>query len=417
MLFRSQEAAKENDLLFKVELPENAFYVFLDKEAMTKIICNLFSNALKYADHLILVRLQIHAEQEQFIIDIINDGMPIPAEMREKIFEPFYRIEEHGNKPGTGLGLPLARSLAEMHEGSLQLTTAEEQQRAMTCFKLTLPIKLPAQINPMEENSGPVSPSVYSHDESRSSILIVEDNTEMRNFIADEINQLYNVQMAANGEEAIQLLKAHSFHLIVSDVMMPVMDGFTLLKTVKSDIEFSHIPVILLTAKDTLQSRLEGLELGADAYIEKPFSSSLLMAQIQNLLANRDTIRKFYFNSPIANLKSMAYTKADEGFLEKLNDIINQHMSDPELDVNRIAELMHISRPTLYRKIRAISDLTPNELIKISRLKKAAELLLQGELKIYEIAESVGFSSQSYFWSAFIKQFGVSPSKYAKENR
>lgn len=239
----------------------------------------------------------------------------------------------------------------------------------------------------------------------------------MSAFIADEVNDNYNILIAANGSEALDLLKKQSVQLIISDVMMPVMDGFALLRQVKSDIEFSHIPIILLTAKNTMQSRLEGLELGADAYIDKPFSTNLLMAQISNLLSNRDNIRKFYFNSPIANMKSMAYTKADESFLEKLNEIIYEHIGNTELDVNMIADLMHMSRPTLYRKIRAISDLTPNELIKISRLKKAAELLLQGNMKIYEISEAVGFSSQSYFWSAFIKQFGMSPSKYAKENR
>ena len=239
----------------------------------------------------------------------------------------------------------------------------------------------------------------------------------MSAFIADEVNENYNVLLAANGSEALDLLKEQSVQLIISDVMMPVMDGFTLLQHVKSDIEFSHIPVILLTAKNTMQSRLEGLELGADAYIDKPFSTSLLMVQISNLISNRDNIRKFYFNSPIANMKSMAYTKADENFLEKLNEIINENIGNSDLDVNMIADLMHLSRPTLYRKIRAISDLTPNDLIKISRLKKAAELLLQGNMKIYEISEAVGFSSQSYFWSAFIKQFGMSPSKYAKENR
>ena len=257
----------------------------------------------------------------------------------------------------------------------------------------------------------------FVHDESRPTILIVEDNKEMAVFIADEVNQLYNVEIAENGAEAITLLKKRSIQLIISDVMMPVMDGFALLKEVKTEIEFSHIPVILLTAKNTIQSRLEGLELGADAYLDKPFSTNLLMAQISNLISNRDNIRKFYFNSPIANMKSMAYTKADESFLEKLNEIINEHIGNPALDVNMIADLMHLSRPTLYRKIRAISDLTPNELIKISRLKKAAELLIQGNMKIYEISEATGFSSQSYFWSAFIKQFGMSPSNYAKENK
>ena len=288
-------------------------------------------------------------------------------------------------------------------------------------FRLTLPVKLPESIKQTEEEETTMQAvpqkTEFIHDESRPTILIVEDNKEMAVFIADEVNLLYNVEIAGNGAEAIALLKRRSFQLIISDVMMPVMDGFALLKEVKTEIEFSHIPVILLTAKNTMQSRLEGLELGADAYLDKPFSTNLLMAQISNLISNRDNIRKFYFNSPIANMKSMAYTKADESFLEKLNEIINEHIGNPALDVNMIADLMHLSRPTLYRKIRAISDLTPNELIKISRLKKAAELLIQGNMKIYEISEATGFSSQSYFWSAFIKQFGMSPSNYAKENK
>ena len=304
-----------------------------------------------------------------------------------------------------------------MHHGTLALIDFSNQQ---TLFRITLPVKQTGAVKTTEEEPQPqISQPKLSYivEEGRPTVLIVEDNKEMSAFIADEVNENYNVLLAANGSEALELLKKQSIQLIISDVMMPVMDGFALLQQVKSDIEFSHIPVILLTAKNTMQSRLEGLELGADAYIDKPFSTSLLMVQISNLISNRDNIRKFYFNSPIANMKSMAYTKADENFLEKLNDIINENIGNPELDVNKIADLMHLSRPTLYRKIRAISDLTPNELIKISRLKKAAELLLQGNMKIYEISEAVGFSSQSYFWSAFIKQFGMSPSKYAKENK
>ena len=224
----------------------------------------------------------------------------------------------------------------------------------------------------------------------------------------------YEVLEAYNGSEMLRLAATQEVHLILLDVMMPGMDGLSAMAELRRT---SNVPVILLTAKNTIQSRLEGLELGADAYLDKPFSTNLLMAQISNLISNRDNIRKFYFNSPIANMKSMAYTKADESFLEKLNEIINEHIGNPALDVNMIADLMHLSRPTLYRKIRAISDLTPNELIKISRLKKAAELLIQGNMKIYEISEATGFSSQSYFWSAFIKQFGMSPSNYAKENK
>ena len=154
---------------------------------------------------------------------------------------------------------------------------------------------------------------------------------------------------------------------------MPVMYGFTLLKKIKTNLEFSHIPIILLTAKNTLQSRMEGLELGADAYIDKPFSMDLLLTQVTNLLNNRSNMRAYYFNSPIANIKSMAYTKADEKFLKKLNDIIDSHINDVNLDVDMIADLMNLSRPTLYRKINGLSNVTPNELIKISRLKKADE--------------------------------------------
>lgn len=417
---RFQESATAHNLLLNLDLSLPELYVFVDKEAITKIFSNLFTNAIKYASGSIIIRLQLSPDYETFTIDFINDGTPIPAELKEKIFEPFFRVKEGAtDKPGTGLGLPLARSLAEMHHGSLQLETFADSS-SMTMFRLTLPVKLPESIKQTEEEA--ITQTVpqkieFVHDESRPTILIVEDNKEMAVFIADEVNQLYNVEIAGNGAEAITLLKKHSIQLIISDVMMPVMDGFALLKEVKTEIEFSHIPVILLTAKNTIQSRLEGLELGADAYLDKPFSTNLLMAQISNLISNRDNIRKFYFNSPIANMKSMAYTKAAESFLEKLNEIINEHIGNPALDVNMIADLMHLSRPTLYRKIRAISDLTPNELIKISRLKKAAELLIQGNMKIYEISEATGFSSQSYFWSAFIKQFGMSPSNYAKENK
>jgi DNA-binding response OmpR family regulator len=235
----------------------------------------------------------------------------------------------------------------------------------------------------------------------------------MKSFIGHEINISYNVLTANDGQEALKILNDFSVQLVVSDIMMPVMDGITLLKTMKTEIEYSHIPVIFLTAKKSIQSKMEGLEAGADAYIDKPFSIDLLLAQISNLLNNRDTIRNYYFNSPIANLKSMAYTKADENFLETLNEIITRNISNTNFDVEMLAEQMNLSKPTLYRKIKAISDLTPNDLIRICRLKKAAELIQQGNLSLYEISERIGFSSQSYFSRSFSKQFEISPSEYA----
>lgn len=413
---RFYDTAERESLQMTIEEQVESFPVFIDKEACTKILSNLLSNAVKYAKSKIVIRFRME-EGEQFTIDVMNDGRPIPAEIREKIFEPFFRDEASGLKSGTGLGLPLARSLAEMHEGSL---TLEASSSELITFRLRLPIHQPDSLGlEAEKPESPVaapSSAPFAIQASRPTLLIVEDNPEMLSFIAQEVNAAYNVVTACHGEEALVRLKEYGIQLIVSDVMMPVMDGFALLKKIKTDLEFSHIPVILLTAKSTLQARMEGLELGADAYIDKPFSTDLLLTQITNLLNNRHTMRSYYFHSPMANLKSMAYTKADEKFLKKLNEIIYSHIQDADLDVDRIADLMHLSRPTLYRKISGLSNITPNELIKISRLKRAAELILQGDMKIYEIAEAVGFNSQSYFSRAFSKQFHMSPSKYAKEN-
>lgn len=413
---RFHDTAEQEALQMIIECNVKSFYAFIDKEACTKILSNLLSNAIKYARSKIIVRFETQ-DGERFTIDIMNDGKPISEEIKEKIFEPFYRDDSSIHKSGTGLGLPLARSLAEMHEGSL---TLEESPTGLIIFRLRLPVNQPNSLKLEEEKAevltNPASERKYVTQESRPTVLVVEDNTEMLHFIGQEINVHYNVVTAGNGEEAIARLQEYGIQLIISDIMMPVMDGFTLLKKIKTNLEFSHIPIILLTAKNTLQSRMEGLELGADAYIDKPFSMDLLLSQVTNLLNNRSNMRAYYFNSPIANIKSMAYTKADEKFLKKLNDIIDSHINDVNLDVDMIADLMNLSRPTLYRKINGLSNVTPNELIKISRLKKAAELILQGDMRIYEIAEAVGFNSQSYFSRAFSKQFNMSPSQYAKEN-
>ena len=244
------------------------------------------------------------------------------------------------------------------------------------------------------------------------SILVVEDNEEMLDFIADDLNESYNVLKALNGQEALDVLNEEAVQLVVSDVMMDVMNGFELCKRIKTSFDFSHIPVILLTAKNTLQSRIEGLELGADAYIEKPFSPAHLQAQIANLLGNRNKIKEYYAKSPLVHIKSIAHSRSDELFLEKLNEIIFNHFDDEDLDVEKLARIMNMSKPSLYRKIKAISDLSANELINLTRLKKAAELLASGDLKINEVASIVGYSSQTNFGRNFLKQFGMTPSSY-----
>jgi DNA-binding response OmpR family regulator len=243
-------------------------------------------------------------------------------------------------------------------------------------------------------------------------LLLIDDNEEILEFLEHELNEKYTVIKALNGQEAIELLNENAVQLVISDVMMPVMDGFELCRTIKTNFDHSHIPVILLTAKNTLQSKIEGLELGADAYIEKPFSPEYLQVQIANLLINRDKIKEHFASSPLVHIKSMAYSKADELFLERVNDCILKNLEDTELDVEKLARFMNMSKPTLYRKIKSLSDLSPNELINITRLKKAAELLAEGSYKIYEVADMVGYASQTHFGRSFHKQFGMTPTEY-----
>ncbi|RYE17607.1 MAG: response regulator transcription factor, partial [Sphingobacteriaceae bacterium] len=203
----------------------------------------------------------------------------------------------------------------------------------------------------------------------------------------------------------------------ISDVMMPGIDGFELCRKIKTDFDHSHIPVILLTAKNTLQNKIEGLEVGADAYVEKPFSPEFLEVQIANLIINRSKIKEHFANSPLVHIKSMAYSQSDEEFLESLNAVINKNIQNPDMDVELVASQLNVSKPTLYRKIKAISSLTINELINITRLKAAAKLLEDGHYKIYEVADMVGYSSQSHLGRNFLKQFGTTPTEYLQRNK
>jgi two-component system, cell cycle response regulator len=251
----------------------------------------------------------------------------------------------------------------------------------------------------------------------KATLLLVDDNEEILDFLAEELQEKYLLLKALNGVAALQLLREESVQLVVSDVIMPEMDGFELCSILKTEVEFSHIPIILLTAKNTLQSKIQGLELGADAYIEKPFSPAHLQAQISNLLSNRNKIKDYFASSPLVHIKSMAYSRADENFLESLNESIERNMYDTALDVEMLAKEMTMSRATFYRKVKAISNLSPNELIHITRLKKAAELLAEGSHKIYEIIDIVGYNSQSNFTRGFQKQFGMTPTEYVNKKQ
>ncbi|WP_084490067.1 response regulator transcription factor [Niabella ginsenosidivorans] len=252
-------------------------------------------------------------------------------------------------------------------------------------------------------------------DTAKATILLVDDNEDILDFLADDLGEKHTVLSAKNAGEAFHILEDHSVQLIISDIMMPGMDGLEFCDRIKSDFNLSHIPVILLTAKNTLQAKIEGLDAGADAYIEKPFSPEHLNAQVASLLNNRMKLKEYFAKSPLAHINTMAHTKMDEQFLEQLQQCIEANLSDPLMDVEFLAHALNMSRPTLYRKIKSISDLSPNEMINLTRLKKAAEMISQGNTYMNEIAGSVGYSSLTQFGRNFQKQFGMSPTDYIKK--
>jgi signal transduction histidine kinase/DNA-binding response OmpR family regulator/streptogramin lyase len=410
-------SAEQKNLVFKLELPRITLQAYVDGEALKKILSNLFNNAIKYAGHSVIIKLLPFSSEDQlFNIEIKNDGYVIPAEYKDKVFEPFYRIKETEKEAGTGIGLPLARSLTQLHKGSLELKTSID---GFNIFLLSLPIHQEKEIhfgeNELDEiinSTEDESTSADNADHSKPAVLIVEDNKEILNYIQKELTAKYRVLKAYNGQEALYQLQTENIQLVISDIMMPVMDGIQLCKLMKTDIQYSHVPVILLTAKNSLNSKIEGLEVGADAYIEKPFAFEHLVAQMNNLLTNRNMMKEYFARSPLTHIKGIAVSKADTDFLERLNKVIYDNITDMDLDVEQLSGMMNMSRPTLYRKIKGISDLSPNELINLTRLKKGAELLAEGGYKINEVANMIGYSLPTNFSRDFQRQFGVSPSNY-----
>ncbi|MCF3109380.1 response regulator [Niabella sp. CC-SYL272] len=244
------------------------------------------------------------------------------------------------------------------------------------------------------------------------SILIIDDNEDMLEFLSVILGDTYKLHLAANGTIAQHILDKEIIHLIISDIMMPGIDGFELCSRLKSSVEYCHIPIILLTSKNTYKAHIEGLEVGADAYIQKPFSSGLLQVQIANLLKNRKKIKDHFASSPFEDVRVMAHSKTDEAFLKKLDAYIQSNIHESNIDIDMLAEHMFMSRTTLYRKIKSLSSLSPKELIDITRLKKAASLIAKNEFLLYEISEMVGYSSQSLFSRNFQKHFKMTPTEY-----
>ena len=400
----------------EVEYPDADFTAMVDSEAITKMISNLLTNASKYTKDKVVLSCIVQPEQHTFVVKVTDNGIGISKEDRKRIFKPFFQAMD--NKPGTGIGLSIVKSIVESHNGCIEV---ESEINKGSSFIVTLPIEqVGAEVQ--EGEAGVLNPAIpedilsetlpVMSSKNKPLMLIVDDNEEMLNFLSSSFSAQYSILTAEDGMEALEKLKEHEVTLIVSDWMMPRMDGVEFCKALRADQSISHIPFILLTAKTDTNSKIEGMDCGADAYIEKPFSVQYLEACIKNLLDLRNLLRQKFSKMPLVPLNSIANNSMDNKFLTRINEIIEQNFSNSELSVDFLAEELCISRSGLFAKIKTLANITPNELIQIVRLKKAAALLSENKYRINEICYMVGFNNPSYFAKCFQKQFGIKPGEF-----
>ena len=412
----SQKGAK-----FVVEYPADDLAAMVDGEAITKVISNLMTNATKYTNNYVRLSCRTLPGGEQFCIEVEDNGMGVSDDEKEKIFAAFYQARD--NKPGTGIGLNIVKNLVDAHHGMVEVKS--EVGKGAT-FIVTLPVNQQDAVveeaeemvkmedaleNEMESNlaADGNDTQAYQHEQQLPSMLVVDDDEDMRNFVKAQFNKCYMVYTAENGKEALLVLEQHRVTLIVSDWMMPEMDGPEFCRQVRQNPNTSHLPFVMLTAKTDDTSKTEGMNCGADIYIEKPFSMKYLEASVRNLIEMRRLLQSKFSHTPLEPIGKIATNEVDNEFLAKMNQIIEENISNPELNVVFLAGQMGMSRSSLFNKIRGLADVTPNEMIQLVKLKKAARLLKEGSYRVSEVSYMVGFSSPSYFAKCFQKQFGVKP--------
>ncbi len=406
-----EQMAAEQHITMNSEIPDTPIYIMCAKDSVFSIISNLLSNAVKYGNGQINVKVAMSEDQQSVMINVDSNGEIIPEQDRENIFKLFYQREgaEKGVH-GTGLGLPYARTLANMHNGRLYL---DDKATDVNSFVLELPIRQEEQIT-IEQPQIETDTDLPAFDSSRHTILIVEDSSEMRGYLAKEVASEYNVITAANGADALEILRREKIDLVISDIMMPIMDGCELCNTIKTDSDLSHVPIILLTAAVGVETRIETLKSGADGYIEKPFTIELLRSNINNLFMNKEISYQQFISKPLTHYNSVTTNKFDQDYMDKVHEFIMKHISEPDLNIESLTMQIGTSKSSLYRKLKANTGLSINEYIRLCRLKQAAELLSSQKYKINEVAFMTGFSSPSYFATCFLKQFNITPSEFVK---
>jgi signal transduction histidine kinase/ligand-binding sensor domain-containing protein/DNA-binding response OmpR family regulator len=410
---RFKKTAQNKKIDFELHMPSEAVVnVISDSDALTKTIGNLLTNALKFTKNKIILSLILNKDKS-YTVTVEDNGRGISDNHKELIFDPFYQVQQGDEKIGTGIGLSLVKHLAEILKGKIEVRDSSTEGALFAFTFSDIPKGFLLEKAEMPNNGEAVLPNENGDVKDRkSTILVVDDNREMILFIKNSLQNEYTVETSLSATEALKLLEDKSFDLIVSDIMMPGIDGISFTKRLRADLNYSHIPVILLSAKTENTAKVEGLLSGADVFIEKPFSILYLKAQIASLLENRRTILEAFNRSPLASYSSLVTNKGDEIFLSKLNEEIEKHISDEDFTVESLTDVLGISRSSLQRKLKSISGVTPGDYLRNYRLKRACKLLLKTNMRINEVAFYVGFNSASYFTKAFYKSYNMSPKEF-----
>lgn len=416
---------KERNITLKYELDSRIEWVEFDKEKHIIILTNLIINALKHSqsNSFITLKTELIPNEEKVRISVSDQGCGLHDIDIKKLFTRFYQGENE--KEGSGIGLSYAKILVEQHHGYINACNNPDKG---ACFFYDLPLhqnKDNLSAPPQEylnafmqsDDIDTCIPLNNNIDTRNYSCLFVDDNNDMRNLISSTLKKEFkHLYIASNGKEALQIAREEIPDIIVSDIMMPQMNGYDLCRAIKEDMNINYIQVILLTARIDEQSHIDGYKIGADAYLEKPFELDTLLATITNRLFLREQFRRKYAATLSPAIAEIIATSADDAFINKLNELIEKHMDDENLNIAFLCKEIGLSRASLYNKLKALTDLSPNEYINKNRMERAMLLLKQTDLNITEIAEKTGFSSSRYFSTAFKKYTGVTPSQYKEEN-
>ena len=408
--------------------------VWFDSDKMGSILKNILSNALKYTPENGSVCICACEEGNTWSIEVKDTGIGIPSSEQKKLFRNCFRGSNVVNLKvtGSGIGLMLVYKLVKLHKGKIHIQSVEHQG---TCVQITFPkgnthLHKAKFISPKTPNErmdavvlgGTSDLPVLEAPQIKTSlqrILVVEDNDDLRNYLVDMLMAGYNIQSCSNGKDALVIIKEFNPDLVISDIMMPEMSGDELCSAIKTSVEMSHIPVILLTALGDEKNILGGLEIGADAYITKPFSVGILKVTIKNILANRELLRQVYnsIENKEKHLPVNCTNTLDWKFIASVKECIEKNMGDLDFGVDVLSNQHHMSRTSFYNKLKALTGYAPADYIRMIRLQRAAQLLKQKEYTITEIAEIVGFSDAKYFREVFKKYYNVSPSKFVNSDQ